>query len=156
MASRHCVPARATRRGGVRLRRRPESFAVVSANPWRIGSRPLTVWIFQVRARRSRQWLSGWKRPDSAAPPCPARALSNPASHRSAVRSRLAAAAGPRERVLQQPRERDIAFARLADAVGRRAQRRQGQRLALVVRRGHFLDRTRQRFALLEGEVVIV
>src|SRR6185436_3989527 len=77
MASMHSSPARVTARGAVRSGSMRKPWALAPCSAATSASRPLVVRIRQVRARTSRQWLSAWNSPRSAAASCRARALSN-------------------------------------------------------------------------------
>ncbi len=71
MASMHSLPARLTRRGGVRRGGMRKFAGFVRASVWRsvasIAGRPAMVWMFQVKASTSRQSPSARNKPAAAA-----------------------------------------------------------------------------------------
>jgi len=90
------VPARATRRGGVRSRSISNPVAPAPAlspsSAARIFAAPLTVWTRQVKARRSRQCESGRNSASSDCLSGARRAFSNSASQRLTVENKASSA----------------------------------------------------------------
>ena len=91
IASRHCVPARATQRGGVRFGGMRKFAGCVRASVSRsaasIAGLPAMVWMVQVKASRSRQSPSARNSAAAAAASCARKAASKPASQVSASAS---------------------------------------------------------------------